>query len=159
MDGAPAGSQGLGNRAASRYCLGLARKRNTQRRGGGITVEPISDALQVDMPATPANVDAAVDYAWAEVTMKEALAKVSADYAKRSLGERYEVMVRLVVLGDDTPPGELAAQLGISSSQFAVERHRFRARLRNAFFSVVSETVSNQQEMEAEAAYLLRLLS
>jgi DNA-directed RNA polymerase specialized sigma24 family protein len=131
-----------------------------QRRGGGLAAisQPPEAFEELAAPASR-ELEQAVDRQWAEETLKAALARVGEDYAKRGLSERCAALVATVVNGEELPPEELAARLGVAAGQAPVERHRFRARLREAFHDVVRDTVTSQRELEAEAGYLLRLLA
>jgi RNA polymerase sigma factor (sigma-70 family) len=142
------------------HCLGLRKLEKAQRRGGGLAAisQPPEAFEELAAPASR-ELEQAVDRQWAEETLKAALARVGEDYAKRGLSERCAALVATVVNGEELPPEELAARLGVAAGQAPVERHRFRARLREAFHDVVRDTVTSQRELEAEAGYLLRLLA
>jgi RNA polymerase sigma factor (sigma-70 family) len=147
--------------AMRNHCLQrLARAQTLKRGAGAVPVAMTSPAELETLPnEVPSRVEEAVDREWALTTMKASLKMLVEDYEKRGFKARAEAFVNLAVLDQEESHQSLSARLGMPEAQVAVELHRFRRRLREAFLRVVGDTVNSASEAEEEANYLLGLLA
>jgi RNA polymerase sigma factor (sigma-70 family) len=143
------------------HCVKEWHRQQALKRGGGGGSDAATSPAELSQltNTVPGGIEEAVDREWAKTTMKGALKILMSDYEKRGQKERAEILVRFAVHGEGASQKSMAAQLQLTESHVAVELHRFRRRLRDAFYQMVSETVSSAVEAEDEAKYLLGLLT
>jgi RNA polymerase sigma-70 factor (ECF subfamily) len=146
-------------RAMQRYHWHELERDTAQKRGGDEVMVELNEEVLDGAPSVDAEAGLALDREWARETLAAALESLRSDYAKRGQETRFGALNAAVLdvkMAGDLPA--LQAQAGMTGGNFAVEVHRFRARLKEAFRKLVRETVSTRAEEAEEFNYLLGLL-
>jgi DNA-directed RNA polymerase specialized sigma24 family protein len=141
--------------------LGDERDRRTARkRGGGVAMLTLEEAgASAEMASTPATDETVFDREWALGLLALALRRIEADYTSEGRAEAWPVL-RLYIPGGVQPPSyeDGAARLGLGLGAFKSEVHRLRKRFRTRLREEVAGTVTAPPEIDAEIAYLGRVL-
>ena len=153
-------------KSVEHHFLHILEKRKAQRRGGAashVSATLADDYNRISDPAFSSEeaATAAADREWALVTMRSALDRVASHYLQRGQNEKFLLLKQLVMSPemDAVRYAGAAETLRMTPAGIAVEIHRFRKRLRDAFSREIRETVSNEEEEQAECRYLLKLLA
>ena len=128
------------------------------RRGGGRRPVDLDDveALVASPNLSP---EAAFDRAWALELFEGALAALEGELASGAGGSRVEALRQLFRFGETSPYAELAPRLGMSLPQLKSFVHRAKARFRLILRARVADTLEAGEDVDAEVAALLGLLS
>lgn len=141
--------------------LGDERDRRTARkRGGGATALTLEDeGVAAELASTPATDETVFDREWALGLLTLALGRIEADYSGEGRAQAWPIL-RLYIPGGVQPPSyeEGAARLGLGLGAFKSEVHRLRKRFRARLHEEVAGTVTAPPEIDAEIAYLGRVL-
>lgn len=138
-----------------------ARQRETaQKRGGTEKALSFDESELAAVLPTIAPEDAATfDRAWALQLLELAIEAVRADYAQAGKTEAHAVLAAYLPGRGAPPPYEQsAAKLGLPLATFKTEVHRLRERFRSRLRREVAATVTSPDEVDAELAYLGRVL-
>jgi len=139
------------------------RRRSAGKRGGGVV--PLSlDAAAAEHryamePADVVSPDALFDRRWALDTMEEALRQVEQEYAeagKRDLHAALQPYIASRARSEDMQ--EVAQRFQMTDGALHVAVHRLRQRFRRSLEKLVSETVSQPDQVQDELRHLLGLL-
>ncbi len=138
------------------------RKRGAQKRGAGQT--PLAfDALSAEERLAlepPDNVTPEVEYerAWGRELLRQALARVAADYESAGNGDLFRALRDQLTEGSsETSYRGVAATLGLTEASARFAAFKLRQRYRIALQELVEGTVTNPEEVEDEMVHL-RLL-
>lgn len=141
--------------------LGDAHDRRTAgKRGGGIVPLSLDHSDATDDLAQVAPPDSeAFDREWAIGLLELTLQAIESEYAARGRRKLFQVL-RPYIPGGAHPPTyeETASIAGLSLPSLKTEIHRLRLRFRAVLRREISGTVSGSAEIDAEIAYLGRVL-
>ena len=100
------------------------------------------------------------DRRWALTVLDQALRRLGEEQSARNKADQYELL-RPFMTGDGPgrPYAEIAAELGISVGGIKAAVHRLRQRLGELLREEVAQTVSEQQDVDAELRYLLDVVA
>ena len=97
---------------------------------------------------------------WAITLIENARQKLYQEFIENGKRERFEALEpHLAGDPDASAYAELAGRFGISEGGVKAEAFRLRQRYRNHLRAEVSNTVSDQSEIDDEIAYLMKILS
>ena len=137
-----------------------ARTRQARlKRGGGCSHLSIDDERFREVDLAACSDTSVFDYAWALELLERTKQESEAHYAGCGRVQDYSVL-RAYLPGEIRPPPyeESAARLSMAPGAFKTEVHRLRARFRNQLRREIATTVSSPHEINAEIAYLGRVL-
>lgn len=98
--------------------------------------------------------------AWADTTLRRALARLERDLDREGASERWEVLRHHLTKADPTRThAEAAEHLGISRGAVKVAVHRLRRRFGEALRREVADTVADPTDVDAELRHLLEVAS
>jgi RNA polymerase sigma-70 factor (ECF subfamily) len=138
------------------------------KRGGGQEFLPLDEQRLSEVESTVGkhansmmNEDHLFERTWAQMLVKDSLAKLSTDYRSEGKEKLFE-QLRIFLTGSAEPlPSytDLAHRLGIAASSVRSSVTRMRARYREALRAEVRRTVDKESEVEEELRELLRVLT
>jgi DNA-directed RNA polymerase specialized sigma24 family protein len=137
-----------------------ARTRQARlKRGAGYAHLSIDDEQFHEIDMAAASETSVFDYAWALELLERAKRHGEAHYAESGRARDYAVL-RAYLPGEMRAPPyeESAARLSMALAAFKTEVHRLRARFRDQLRREIAATVSSPHEINAEIAYLGRVL-
>lgn len=152
---------------ALKHFLADARDRESRlKRGGGVTLESLDAPGTVDggepwaIPDPVAGVnDAVFDRAWAVAVMDRAVRALSGEFADAGRERQFAVLHSWLGGGSGAGSQAEAAQaLGMSEGAVKVAIHRLRRRFRDLIRREIAQTVSSEDEVDAELRYLIEVL-
>jgi DNA-directed RNA polymerase specialized sigma24 family protein len=138
------------------------RKRGAQKRGGGQR-ELAFDALSAEErlalePSDHVTPEVEYERAWARELLRQALAKVAADYEGAGNGGLFHAMRDQLTEGSsESSYRGLAESLGLSEASARFAAFKLRQRYRLAVHELVESTVASPEDVEKEMVHL-RLL-
>lgn len=140
------------------------QRQRTYKRGKGyeiVSLEELhSETLYAREPADPAGPEHGFQRRWAWVLIKQALARLQAEYAAQgnaALFARLEPS-----LTGELPPGGLARlSLALATNEGAVKvtLHRLRRRFRDLLRGEIEQTVARKEDVTEELRHLLSALA
>lgn len=134
-----------------------------KKRGGGRSVVALDRTVAENRlarePALDGSPDFLFDRNWALAVLEAGLQRLEAEFRESG---RAEVLEHLqpFLQGDTSGPSytEVARRLGTTEGTISVSVHRLRKRYRELLRAVVSQTVNNPLDTDAELAHLLAAL-
>jgi RNA polymerase sigma-70 factor (ECF subfamily) len=141
--------------ALGHYLANEWRRAHRQKRGGGAAVVAL-DALSAEEryrcePVTAETPERLYDRRWAAAVMEQALAALREDYARTGRAELFErLKPALTGAAGGLARAELAVQLGISVGAVDVALHRLRRRYGEFIRTIIADTVSRPEDVDAE---------
>ena len=135
------------------------RRQNTQKRGSGQHLVEM-DALQLEekFALEPHdNVTPEVEYerAWARELLRQALAKLGADYEATGKGAVFLALQDQLAEGSsDRSYQVIASSLGLTEASARYAAFKLRQRYRAVLHEIVAETVADEAEVEEELVHL-----
>jgi RNA polymerase sigma factor (sigma-70 family) len=139
-------------------------RRNTLKRGGGITFVPL-DELQAEQRYLAEQLGARspeqlFERAWAFAVLRKILDRLRAETATADQAERFEAL-RPVLIGErpSVTYAALAAQLGVTEPALKMTVQRLRRRYAKLLREEIAQTVANDNEVAEELDHLRLVLS
>lgn len=150
--------------ALRRFLANEWEKARTQKRGGGIRPMAFDSALaEVRLQQDPSNMltpDRAYDRRWALALLQQALGRLEREYDGAGRLEEFELLKpHLTAERGSIPYAELGVTLKTSEGAARVAIHRLRKRFREVFSATVADTVATPDDVDAEMAHVLAMLS
>jgi DNA-directed RNA polymerase specialized sigma24 family protein len=146
---------------ALKHFLGDHRDRaNAEKRGGGVTPEPLDTGTQAGQPLPAAcDDDRVFDRQWALTLIARALEIVGTELRDAGKGAHFDVL-KPWLTGESAALSQAAAaqQLGVGEGAVKVAIHRLRQRLRETVKAEIAQTVSGASEVDDELRHLLVVL-
>lgn len=140
-----------------------ATRRRTQKRGGGITLLPLSfdDAegrYRIE-PAEPATPETLYERRWALTVIERVMSQLRCDWEATGRGAEFDEL-KSCLLGTNPPGGyaAIAARLGTSEGAVKTAVHRLRRTFQAELRKDIAETVSDPADVDDEIRYLVRAL-
>lgn len=137
-------------------------KKQAAKRGGGIQHVSMDEADAEGFygaePVESATPERVFDKLWAAALLRQTLERLSKEYAE---GNKAELFAALETVLTVEPPGGyplMAARLRMSEGAVRVAVHRLRARFRELLRSEVAQTVTSNEEIDAELHHLLSIV-
>jgi DNA-directed RNA polymerase specialized sigma24 family protein len=141
-----------------------AARRRTQKRGGGITLLPLSfdDAegryrIEPEEPATP---ETLYERRWALTVIERVMGQLRRDWEATGRGLEFDEL-KSCLLGTHPPGGyaAIADRLGTSEGAVKTAVHRLRRTFQVSLRKDIAETVSDPSDVDDEIRYLVRALA
>ena len=130
-----------------------------QRRGGGITHEPIEPGSPDEPAFQDSSSDTArFDHGWALTVIERSLGVVAADDAGSGRAGLFE-QLKPWLEGHAGDPAAAAQALGLSDGALKVAIHRLRRRFREAVLHELRQTLPEHEDPTTELQYLIEVLS
>jgi RNA polymerase sigma-70 factor (ECF subfamily) len=150
--------------ALKRFLANERDKTRAARRGGGQAVLPLDTQFAEKCylaDTTPAlSADHLYERQWALTLLEKAMARLRAEYEGDGRAEDFARLKEyLTAERGAIPYGEIARTLGASEGAARVAVHRLRKRFREVFRATVADTVSSEEDVEAEVRYVVEVLS
>lgn len=137
-------------------------KKQAVKRGGGIQHISIDEAAAEGFygaePVESETPDRVFDKLWAAALLRQTLERLRKEYIE---GDKAALFAALEPALTGEPPGcypLIAAQLNMSEAAVRVAVHRLRARFREVLRSEVAQTVTSNEEIDAELHHLLSIV-
>jgi len=100
------------------------------------------------------------DRQWALTLLERVVQHLREEYDVSGRGAVFHGLSHAITVGEDQiPHAELAARLGLSEEAVRVAAHRLRKRYRQMLREEIAGTVADEAEIDAEMAYLRRVIS
>ena len=145
------------------HVVGRMRTRDeAECRGGGVFIGSLDEMAETgfEPTAAPEEDERAFDREWAMQLMDTAFAGVARPFLEDGREGEWDVLSQFLPGAGESPTYEAAAaQLGILLPALKTAVHRVRQRFREELRAAVARTVSAAHEIDAELAYLHRVLS
>jgi DNA-directed RNA polymerase specialized sigma24 family protein len=134
------------------------------KRGGGVAlisldISRAGERFDDEPTSSEISPEKAYDRAWAQEMIGAATAQMRREYEAGGRGIQFDALTPF--LTDDAAGeshDEAAARLGMNAHAFTVALHRLRRRLAARLRAVVSETVADPAEVDAELRHLIAAL-
>jgi DNA-directed RNA polymerase specialized sigma24 family protein len=134
------------------------------KRGGGQTPlsiewEAAEQRFQIE-PSHELTPERLFDYRWALVLLDRVLSRLREEHAAHGKVDLFD-QLKGFLNGDSEGVAyrDAAASLGMTEGALKVAVHRLRRRFRDTLLEEIAETVSSQDEVEAELQHLRRSIS
>ncbi len=133
------------------------------KRGGG-RLMPSMDLRQAEGrlasgPSPAANPEQVFDRNWALVTIEAAMARLEAEMKETGRSDLFDALLPSLQGDDDQASyAEIALRLETTEGTIKVTAHRLRRRYRELVRAVVSQTINDPMEVDAELAHLVAAL-
>ncbi|WFB36031.1 sigma-70 family RNA polymerase sigma factor [Kiritimatiellota bacterium B12222] len=129
---------------------------NALKRGGDVEKVPFDEAWQSDSRLEKGE---AFDREWARCILELALTRLKSRYGLEGKAELFDAL-RPYLSGDRPEAGwqAVADEVGMSAGALKVALHRLRKRFAEALREEVLETLGEEEGLEEELHYLLRVL-
>jgi RNA polymerase sigma factor (sigma-70 family) len=129
------------------------------KRGRGVRVVPLeietAEGLYALEPRDDMTPERLFERRWALTVLDQTLTKVRGEYATAGKDALFDRLRPYLVREDDTQPyTTLGPELGMTEGAVRVAVHRLRRRFAALLRTEIANTVSNDQEVEAEIEYL-----
>ena len=129
------------------------------KRGRGVRVLPLeietAEGLYALEPRDDTTPERLFERRWALTVLDQTLTKVRSEYAAAGKDALFDRLRPYLVREDDTQPyTTLGPELGMTEGAVRVAVHRLRRRFAALLRTEIANTVSNDQEVEAEIEYL-----
>jgi RNA polymerase sigma-70 factor (ECF subfamily) len=140
-------------------------REQSQKRGGGQTLEPLPEEIteagspRLANPVAPTS-DAYFDREWAVQVLDRSLNALGTEMKVAGRGVAFETL-KPWLTGETGRPtqAEIASQLNQSEGSIKVTIHRLRQRFRELVRTEIATTLAVGEEVEQELNYLVRVLS
>jgi RNA polymerase sigma factor (sigma-70 family) len=150
--------------ALGHYLANEWRRGQRQKRGGGQAVVsfdalPAEERLRLE-PTTSETPERRYDRQWAWTVMDQAMSRLGAGYARTGKADLFEVLKPLLSPEQGgASRTEIATRLGISVGAVDVALLRLRRRYGEILRELIADTVSTEDEVDAEIRHLMAVLS
>ena len=140
------------------------RRESAQKRGGGNAHVPLDTAFAethyaVDSPAKLAP-DELFDRQWALTLLDLTLKRLQAEFAAAGRADAFESLKSsLMARHGAIDYAALAAQLGVNAGAARVAVHRLRKRFREIYREEISQTLTEDADLEGELRHLAAALA
>ncbi len=139
-------------------------RQNRLRRGAGLTPVPFDTRLAEErFAAEPSNTlpsDAAYDRRWALTLLDHTMQRLAADYQVGGRSRDFELLkAYLAADGASLSYGDIAQRLGVNEGAARTAVHRLRKRFREIFRDEIAQTVSADDDIDAEVRHLVGVLA
>ena len=167
------GGFGSANRQYGRfrsYLLGAMKhflsnewnKAKTQKRGGNIQFVEW-DAVDVegrysDTACQTDDPELLFDYEWAMEIISNTLKTLRQEMEDVGKGEQFEALKGCLTGEEDLTREKIAEKLNMTDGAIKTAVHRLRQRYRNLLRAAIAETVSNEDDLNDEMQYLIKIL-
>ena len=133
------------------------------KRGRGVRVVPLeietAEGLYALEPRDDVTPESLFERRWALTLLDQALARVRREYVEAGKETLFDQLRPYLVREDDARAyTELGPELGMSEGAIRVAVHRLRRRFAAVLRAQIANTVSSDQEIEAELEYLLAVV-
>ncbi len=102
--------------------------------------------------------DLMFDYEWALESISSALKTLRKEMKKAGKEEQFEALKSSLTGEEDLSREEMAEKLQMTESAVKTAVHRLRQRYRHLLRASIAETVSNEEDLDDEMQYLVRIL-
>lgn len=150
-------------RCFQHYLRDLADKLKAAKRGGGQAVasldETNEDHEKIHDPAgSDAGPDKEFDRVWARTLLKNAFQHLEQMCARQG-HEKLYTELQPVMFADETAASyrAIGEKVGMTEAAVKVAAHRMRTRLRELIREEVTQTITNNEDLEDELRYLMQL--
>ena len=136
------------------------REQSALKRGGHLEFIKFDETDRSELSSTDGN-DAVKHYErqWAASIVRRSLAQLEAEFARAGKSHRFALLKDYLLIN---PPealySRLAQELKLTESTLRSSMQRLRLRFRHVFRAEVAETVSSEEEIDAEIRHLLAAL-
>ncbi|HTV38932.1 MAG TPA: sigma-70 family RNA polymerase sigma factor [Candidatus Sulfotelmatobacter sp.] len=149
--------------ALNHFLIDEWKKARTQRRGGGrplLSLDWAAAERRFDLePVDHTTPGKAFDKNWATALLEEVLKQLEAEYQREEKLEMFRVLKQTLTGARESQPyASLAKRLSMTEGAVRVAVHRLRKRYRALLEAEIANTVSSQDEVKEEIAYLLRTM-
>lgn len=150
--------------ALNHFLIDEWKKARTQRRGGGrqiLSLDWAAAEQRFDLePADNATPDKAFDRNWATALLDEVLKQLEVEYKREGKLAMYTALKQTLTGARQSQPyANLAEQLGMAEGAVRVAVHRLRKRYRALLEAEIAHTVSSQEEVKDEMAFLFQTMA
>ncbi len=150
--------------AWKRFLIDQYRKQDAARRGGQVSLVPLdfagSEQHWRELESREPDPDRLYAVSWANSLLEEVRGRLRDSYTSRDRANVFETLSpRMTESLARAEYDRLASELSISPSAVKVALHRLRQRFGETLREVVSETVDDAAEVDAEIAELRSLLA
>jgi RNA polymerase sigma-70 factor (ECF subfamily) len=145
------------------FLRGQHRKRNSQKRGGGVPIISMESASggglhPIFSVANECGPDTLFDRHWAETLLENVMVRLEGSCRESGEIQLFDQLVPFLRVDTNVPAQvEVAKALGISEGALRVRLHRFRARYRQILQAEVAATLAPGDDIASEIAYLRSL--
>ena len=151
--------------ALKHFLADLRDREQREKRGGGVTPEPLipstdtSPGLEVADPAARPP-DASFDREWALAVMDRALGALAAEFRASGKADQFETLKPWLV-GETSAlsQADAAARLGLSEGAVKVAVHRLRRRFRDLVKAEIAHTLPTPDDIDDELRHLIAALA
>ena len=140
------------------------RRAQTQKRGGGAAIVSI-DEIEAEKryalePADLQTPEAQFERSWAFALVERVMARLGEDYTQAGRAQLFEKLQPYLSGKSGMPDyAVLGNEVGLSAATVAVAIHRMRRRCGELLREEIAQTVDSPEEVEAEIAYLRKVLA
>ena len=150
--------------AMSRFLANRFKMENALKRGGDHKHVPLLDMDTAETryghePADTATPEQAFERQWALTLLEVVLAKLRSEFETGNKTALFDLLKPCLSGGKLQPYSELAEKLGTSESNIKVNVHRMRERYRSLLRNEIAQTVTSEDEIDAELKHLFRALA
>jgi RNA polymerase sigma-70 factor (ECF subfamily) len=132
------------------------------KRGGGVNIVSLDAQTAEDRyalePADSMTADRIFERRWALTLLEQVLAGVRREFVAAGRETLFEEL-KVALTGGKVPYAEVAARLNLSEGAVRVAVHRLRVRYRELLRAEIAETVSAEEEIDAEVQHLFAALA
>jgi RNA polymerase sigma factor (sigma-70 family) len=138
-------------------------KATALKRGGGVRILSLDSAQAEERylkePSDLLTPEEVYERRWALTVVERTMDRLATEFAERGRKEHFDLIEpQLTGRRPKTPYREVAAQLGVSEEAVKAEVSRARRRYGQLLRTEIGETVSTEEEIDAEIRYLLHLV-
>lgn len=139
-------------------------KARAQKRGGGLSLEPLqsgtAETRYVQEAADDVTPERNFELRWALTLLEQVLNRLRAEYEQEGKAELFAALHPCLV-GEraSQPYAELAQSLGSSESMVKSTVHRMRQRYRQLLRDEIANTVAGAEDVDEEMRFLFTVLS
>jgi RNA polymerase sigma factor (sigma-70 family) len=150
--------------ALERFVANEWDKVHALKRGGGQTFVPLQfetgETRYSAEPVDPRTPEQIFERRWALALLGEVLQQLEAEYGAQGKAELFSALQSCLV-GDreGLPYPKLSEQLALSEGAVRVAVHRLRQRYRELLRAAIAQTVTSDQEVDAEMRHLFNVLA
>jgi len=143
--------------AFKRFIFDIWKKNSTQKRGHNTTVFQLDDESLI--PGNTPDPALAFDQQWAIIVVEQAKSNLSQRYREQGNENLYNHLAPFIEDKCEINYKTLAETLSLSLSAVKSAIHRIRQRFGSEIRAAVAETVADENEIEAELSWLVKVLS
>ncbi|MGJ8673665.1 RNA polymerase sigma factor [Rubritalea sp.] len=143
--------------AFKRFIYDIRKKNNAQKRGGG--TPSLSLGNEFAIPGNTPDPSLAYDQQWAMIIVEQAKSNLGKRYRDQGKEKLYDNLEPLLDEKKETDYQTLANTLDLTLSAVKSAIHRIRQRFGTEIRAAVAETVVDENEIDAELSWLIKVLS